>query len=56
MSRKKTYSPGQKVPISGQYKEPGSSSEITGVKEKRLPPTKRPNSGFVLVDATKHPK
>ena len=56
---KQVHKPGEKTPDSGQYvpvgpkggKRPG---EITGVKGKPLPPTKKPGEGFVLVDKTKH--
>lgn len=47
--------PGQKVPVSGQYKVIGSKDEITLIKDKIVPPN---NSGkgkqeFILVDKTK---
>ncbi|HYN54166.1 MAG TPA: hypothetical protein VES38_05625 [Methylotenera sp.] len=52
MSNKLT--PGTPAPKSGQYKNPNTGTEITGVKGKPLPPTPRPGQGYVLVDPTKH--
>lgn len=52
MSNKLT--PGTPAPKSGQYKNPNTGTEITGVKGKPLPPTPRPGQGYVLVDLTKH--
>ena len=53
----KTYKPGQKVPVSGQYAivKGGkvTKDEVTGVCRKRFPPTQEPNLEFVLVDKTK---
>ncbi|MCX6731714.1 MAG: hypothetical protein NTX55_01875 [Candidatus Parcubacteria bacterium] len=56
---KKIYKPGELVPRSGQYEIIGprggkKREEITGVKGKPLPPTKKPGSGYKLVDPTKH--
>lgn len=45
--------PGQKVPVSGQYRRPGGT-EVTLVQGKTVPPTARPNQPTVLVDRTKH--
>jgi len=52
----KTLKPGTPVPVSGQYKNPQTGTEITGVRGKPLPPTTRPGQGYVLVDPTKHKK
>ena len=46
--------PGTPAPASGQYKQPGSKTEITAVKGKPLPPTSRPGASWNLVDKTKH--
>jgi len=54
MSRKKAcVRPGQAVPMSGQYHIPGGK-EVTLVKGKPAPPTKKPGQKFTLVDKTKH--
>lgn len=45
---------GQKVPVSGQYKPVGRKTEITLVKDKRVPPSKLGATKFILVDPTKH--
>jgi hypothetical protein len=53
----KTYRPGQKIPVSGQYAivkcGKVTKDEVTGVHRKRFPPTQEPNLVFVLVDKTK---
>lgn len=53
------YKPGQKAPDSGQYAVVGprggeTGTEVTVVKGETLPPTQKPEQGFVLVDKTKH--
>jgi len=50
-----TVKPGEKAPVSGQYKVVGGKDEVTLVKDKIVPPN---NSGegkqaFKLVDKTK---
>ena len=45
---------GQKAPVSGQYRAKGSSTEITLVKGKRVPPASNGVAQFSLVDKTKH--
>ena len=50
----KTQKPGTPAPKSGQYKNPGTGTEVTGVQGKPLPPTPRPGQGYTLVDPTKH--
>lgn len=52
MSKKLT--PGTPAPKSGQYKNPSTGLEVTGVRGKPLPPTPRPGQGHILVDPTKH--
>jgi hypothetical protein len=46
--------PGTLAPSSGQYKQPGSKTEITAIKGKSLPPTSKPGGSWSLVDKTKH--
>lgn len=45
---------GQNVPVSGQYKAPGSKTESTFVEGHKAPPTRGPKQEWVLVDKTKH--
>lgn len=45
---------GQTVQTSGQYKPSNESTEVTFVKGKRVPPTKKGSTTFTLVDKTKH--
>jgi hypothetical protein len=54
MSAKKPIKPGTPAPSSGQYKVPGSKTEITAIEGKPLPPTPKPGQGYVQVDKTKH--
>lgn len=58
-AKKEPLKPGNKAPNSGQYLEVGprggkTTSEITGVKGKTLPPTSKPGNGYILVDPTKN--
>jgi hypothetical protein len=51
--------PGTPAPRFDQYQQQGprggrSSTEITAVQGKPLPPTTKPGSTWVLVDRTKH--
>lgn len=50
----KALRPGTPAPVSGQYRNPSTGTEVTGVARKPLPPTPRPGQGYVLVDRTKH--
>ena len=50
----KILKPGTPAPQSGQYKNPKTGAEVTGVKGKPLPPTPKSGQGYVLVDKTKH--
>ena len=54
----KILAPGTPTPKSGQYAlvgpRGGLGPEITATKGNPLPPTPKPNSGYVLVDPTKH--
>jgi hypothetical protein len=52
----KKLPPGTPAPKSGQYKNPSTGTEVTGVKGKPLPPTPGPRQGYKLVDPTKHKK
>lgn len=58
MASKPIYRPGQSTPTSGQYvivgPRGGRGPEITSTQGHPLPPTPKPNSGFRLVDPTKH--
>lgn len=45
---------GQKVPISGQYYNPKTKTEVTLIKDKKVPPTRIGGAIFTLVDTTKH--
>ena len=50
----KTYNPGEKAPVSGQYQNPTTKTEVTVVKGEPLPPTPGKGQGYKLVDPTKH--
>ena len=52
----KNLKPGTPAPASGQYLNPHTKTEITGVKGKPLPPTPEPGQSYKLVDKTKHKK
>ncbi len=54
MAGKAKYKPGQKVPVSGQYKNTATGTEITSVKGEIFPPTPKPNQNYFLEDKTKH--
>ncbi|MBL8275313.1 MAG: hypothetical protein JNL93_01310 [Pelomonas sp.] len=53
---RKVFKPGTPAPKSGQYENPVTRTEVTGVKGKPLPPTPGAGQGYVLVDPTKHKK
>ncbi|WP_216217766.1 hypothetical protein [Amycolatopsis aidingensis] len=53
---RKVIPPGTPAPHSGQYKVPGSKTEITAIEGKPLPPTPNKGDGYVSVDPTKHKK
>lgn len=55
-AKPKPIRPGTPAPKSGQYKVPGSKTEVTGVQGKPLPPTSKPGQGYVLVDPSNHEK
>jgi hypothetical protein len=52
----KLLKPGTPAPVSGQYLNPKTGYEITGVKGKPLPPTPSSGQGYKSVDVTKHKK
>lgn len=45
---------GNKVPISGQYSNSKTSTEVTLIKGKTVPPTNKGAAIFTLVDKTKN--
>lgn len=49
-----TVKTGGTVPVSGQYRPTGSKTEVTFVKDNRVPPIKSGATTFTLVDKTKH--
>jgi len=56
---KKQFKPGEKVEKSGLYDIIGprggdTGKQITGVKGKILPPSKKPGETYKLVDPAKH--
>jgi len=53
---KKVFKPGQKAPVSGQYKNTETGYEVTVTKGEPLPPTPKKGQGYTLVDKTKHKK
>jgi hypothetical protein len=50
---KTTVKPGEIVPKSGQYTNPGGK-ETTLVRGKPAPPTAKPGQTHTLIDLTKH--
>lgn len=55
MAKSTTVRPGQKAPVSGQYKG-GGKNEITLTKGATVPPTQKKGQTYTLVDKTKHKK
>jgi hypothetical protein len=59
-SGKAPVKPGTPTPASGQYVQTGpkgghpSKAEVTGVKDKPMPPTSKPGDRWQVVDPTKH--
>lgn len=51
---KQILNPGEKAPVSGQYQNPKTKTEVTVVKGEPLPPTPGKGQGYKLVDPTKH--
>lgn len=61
MSKKDTYKPGQKVPLSSQVEIIGprggrTGEERTVVEGERFPPTPKPGQQYIITDPTKHKK
>lgn len=50
----KTFKPGQKAPVSGQYGIQGTRTERTGVQGKPLPPTPKPGQKYVVNDPSRN--
>ena len=50
------FKPGDIAPMSGQYKNTTTGTEVTSVKGEPLPPTQRRGQRYVLIDKTKHKK
>ena len=55
MSKAKGLRSGKKAPVSGQYKNTRTGTEVTSVRGEPLPPGPK-GSKFNLVDTTKHKK
>lgn len=53
---KKRFKPGEKAPVSGQYENSKTKTEVTVVKGEPFPPTPGKNQGYILADKTKHKK
>lgn len=53
MSKTTGLKPGMKAPISGQYKNTSTKTEVTSVKGEKLPPGPK-GSTYNLTDKTKH--
>ena len=56
MSAKRTFTPGEKAPKSGQYRNTGTKTEVTATQGEPLPPPPKKNQKYILVDPTKHKK
>jgi len=50
----KTYRPGEKAPVSGQYGIKGTGTERTVVKGEPLPPTPKSKQVYVVTDPSKN--
>ena len=48
--------PGATAPVSGQYRNNQTKTEVTVTKGEPLPPTPRKGQNYDLVDKTKHKK
>ncbi len=53
MEKTRALKPGEKTPVSGQYRNTKSGTEVTSVKHEPLPPGPK-GSKYNLVDRTKH--
>jgi hypothetical protein len=50
----KRYTPGEKAPRSGQYRNTTTGSEVTTTKGEPVPPTPSRGQRYVLTDPTRH--
>lgn len=50
----KRFTPGDKAPTSGQYRNTTTNREVTATRGEPLPPTQKKGQHYVLADATKH--
>lgn len=55
-SKKTALLPGTKAPVSGQYRNTTTRTEVTVTRGEPLPPTRTSGQRYVLADATKHKK
>lgn len=46
--------PGTKAPVSGQYRNNATRTEVTATRGNPLPPTQKAGQTYTLVDKTKH--
>lgn len=51
---KRTFKPGEKALVSGQYRLVGTKREVTVAKKEPIPPAPKKGMKFRLVDQTKH--
>ena len=56
MPERRIFKPGEKAPVSGQYKNTSTGTEVTVTKGEPFPPTPGKGQKYVLVDPTKHKK
>jgi hypothetical protein len=54
MASTKELHPGTTTPVSGQYRNDTTKTEITATKGSPLPPTPGKGQTYTLVDRTKH--
>ena len=54
MASTKKLRPGTETPVSGQYRNNTTRTEITATKGNPLPPTPGGGQSYTLVDKTKH--
>jgi hypothetical protein len=52
----KRFSPGEKAPVSGQYRNTSTKTEVTVTRREPLPPTPKAGQQYVIADPTKHKK
>lgn len=54
MSSNSKLPPGTKAPVSGQYRNNTTRTEVTVVRGEPLPPTPRSGQTYTIADKTKH--